>query len=71
MEYVRIRSYYNGKFTGCEHLYMGTNQVTALERFRKEYPEHNKCILIAEAYDSELPENKAHFAACVRCGCTH
>lgn len=71
MKYVRIRSYYNGEFTSCEHLYTGTNQVDAIARFRKEYPEHDNCILIAEAYDSEKPENKSHFAACVNCGCVH
>ena len=72
MKYVRIRSYYqNGKFTSCEHLYAGTNQVEALEKFREEYPEHDNCILIAENYDSEKPEHKEHFAACLRCGCVH
>ena len=71
MKYVRITSYFNGRFTTCEHLYAGTNQVEALERFRSEYPEHNECILIAENYDSDKPENKAHFAACLSCGCVH
>lgn len=71
MKYIRVASYLNGKFTGCEHLYLGNSQVDALERFRKEYPEHKKCILIAENYDSEAEENKSHFAACLNCGCVH
>lgn len=71
MQYVRVKSYLNGKFTGCEHLYLGYDQSAALKRFRKEYPEHDSCILIAENYDSEREENKAHFSACLRCGCVH
>lgn len=71
MQFVRIRSYLDGTFTGCEHLYMGNDQVKALERFRAEYPEHEKCIIVAENYDSEKEENKAHFAACLRCECVH
>ena len=71
MVYTRIKSYYNGEFTSCEHLYLGNNQVEALEKFRKEYPEHDKCILIAEKYDSEEERNKEHFKACMRCGCVH
>ena len=69
MKYIRVKSYFNGEFTSCEHLYLGNNQVDALERFRKEYPEHDKCILIAENYESE--EHKEHFASCLRCGCVH
>lgn len=70
MEYVRLRSYYpDGRFTNCEHLYFGNNQVKALEWFRKEYPEHYNCIVVAEHYESE--ENKEHFSACKRCGCVH
>jgi len=71
MQYVRVTSYSNGKFTGCEHLYFGASQANALEKFRQEYPEHAECILIAENYDSEAEANKAHFAACLRCGCVH
>ena len=69
MKYTRIRSYFNGEFTSCEHLYLGDNHVTALERFRREYPEHDKCTVIAETYESD--EHKEHFAACLRCGCVH
>lgn len=70
MQYVRIRSYLpSGEFTSCEHLYLGNNQVDALERFRSEYPEHDHCILVAENYDSE--EHKEHFEACLNCGCVH
>ena len=71
MIYVRIKSYLNGKFTGCEHLYLGNNHVNALDKFRKEYPEHDSCILIAESYDSEDERNKEHFQACLNCGCVH
>ena len=71
MLYTRIKSYYNGEFTGCEHLYLGNNQVKALEKFRKEYPEHNDCILIAERYDSEDERNAEHFKICLSCGCVH
>jgi len=72
MMYVRIKSYYqDGKFTGCEQLYFGNDQVKAIERFRKDYPAHNECILVAENYDSEDPKNKEHFAVCVRCGCVN
>lgn len=71
MKYIRVRSYHNGEFTTCEHLYAGATQTEALVRFRKEYPEHDECVLIAENYDSEDPKNKAHFAACVNCGCVH
>ena len=72
MIFTRVRSYYqNGKFTSCEQLYYGNNQVTALERFRNDYPEHNNCILVAETYDSDDEKNKEHFAICKRCGCVN
>lgn len=72
MNFVRIKSYYqNGKFTNCEHLYIGSDQVKSLERFRKEYPEHDNCILVAEHYDSEDLENIEHFKICSKCGCVH
>ena len=69
MKYVRVRSYHNDKYTGCDHLYLGNNQAEALERFRKEYPEHDECILIAEYFDSE--EHKELFTAFLNCGCVH
>lgn len=71
MQYIRIRSYFHGEFTGCEHLYLGNSQVDALARFRREYPEHAECVLIAENYDSEAEKNKSHFIACLNCGCVH
>ena len=71
-EYVRVKSYYqDGRFTSCEHLYFGNNQVKALERFRAEYPEHDSCILVAETIDADAPENREYFAVCFRCGCVH
>lgn len=71
MIYVRIKSYLNGQFTGCDHLYLGNDHVKALVRFRKEYPEHKNCILVAETYDSEADKNKEHFNVCLSCGCVH
>ena len=72
MEFVRIKTYFTGgKFTGCEHLYLGNSQTKAIEKFRREYPEHNECIVVAEAYNSEDQKNKEHFEACSRCGCVH
>lgn len=71
MIYTRIKSYHNGEFTTCEHLYLGENTVEALEKFRAEYPEHYKCVLIAERYDSEAEKNREHFKACLNCGCIH
>lgn len=67
--YIRVRSYLDQKFTGCEHLYSGDNQVKALEMFRKEYPEHDQCILIAENYNSD--DHPDHFKACQACDCVH
>ena len=72
MIYTRIRSYYpSGEFTGCEHLFHSSNHAEALAWFRKEYPEHKDCIVIAETYDSESNKNAEHFKACLRCGCVH
>lgn len=69
MEYTRIRSYYdNGQFTGCEHIY-ARDQQKAIEWFRKDYPAHKMCLLVAEAYDPE--DDPAHFEACKACGCVH
>lgn len=66
---LRVKSYLNGKFTGAEQLYLGTDQAKSLARFRAAYPEHDKCILVAEPYESD--DNKEHFAACLRCGCVN
>lgn len=71
MIYTRIKSYYNGKFTNCEHLYFGNNHSDALRKFRQEYPEHKNCVLIAETYDSEDEKNTEHFKSCLNCGCVH
>ena len=71
MMYVRIKSYYqSGKFTSCEHLYPGNDQVKALERFRRNYPEHNDCILVAETIDDEDPKiDEEYIHIFYRCGC--
>ena len=70
MIYTRIKSYRDGELL-AEHLYLGDSQVKAIERFRKEYPEHNDCIVVAERYDSEDEKNKEHFRICCQCGCVH
>lgn len=70
MEYVRVRSYYEGKWNGTEHLYATDNQSKALERFKQDYPQYaGTCILVAETIDSE--ENQEWFKACQRCGCVN
>lgn len=72
MQYVRMRSYSpDGKFTACEHLYPGSDHVAALEWFRGTYPEHDKCIIVAESYESDDPKNAEHFEVCKCCGCVH
>lgn len=71
MLYTRIKSYLNGEFTGCEHLYLGNDHVKSLIRFRKEYPEHKDCILLAETIDSENPKYKDYIETCSNCGCIH
>lgn len=72
MQYVRIRSYYpDGRFTFCEHLYSGADHVSAILRFRSEYPAHHNCILVAETIDADDPKNKEYFSVCLRCGCVH
>lgn len=70
MEFVRITSHLNNRLV-CEQLYLAESHVKAIERFRREYPEHANCIVIAENYDSDDPKNKEHYAACVRCGCVN
>lgn len=72
MKYVRIRSYReNGEFTTCEHAFGGDNQVKALERFRREYPEHKDCILVAETIDDQDEDWKEWFRIARGCGCVH
>ena len=70
MKYIRITSH-RGKELLAEHLYFTDSQVKAIERFRKEYPEHKDCIVVAEDYESEDPKNKEHFRVCLNCGCVH
>ena len=69
-DYIRIRVYDDGKYVG-EHLYKGDSQVRAIERFRTDMPELDRCILVAENYDSTDPESKEHFEVCKQCGCVH
>lgn len=70
MKYIRITSHKDGRLL-AEHLYFTDSQVKAIERFRKEYPEHHDCIVVAENYESDDPKHKEHFNACLRCGCVH
>lgn len=68
---TRITSYFkDGTFTTCEHLY-ARDQAKSIEWFLKDYPEHKKCIIVAEDFDETNPKNKDHFEACKRCGCVH
>lgn len=72
MKYVRVRSYYqDGKFTTCEHAYGGDNQVKALERFNREFPEHHDCIKVAETIDDKDEEWQEWFRVARNCGCVH
>ena len=72
MEFIRVKAYYqDGRFTGCEQLYIGNDQSKVLSRFHREYPEYNGCIEVAEYYNSEDPKNKEHFESCSKCGCVH
>lgn len=72
MKYVRIRSYLpNGTFTTCEHAYIGSDQSKALGRFRDEFPEHAKCILMAETIDDEDAEWLEWFKVARAFGCVH
>lgn len=69
---IRIKSYYpNGTFTYCEQLYVGENQTEALSKFRRDYPEHNTCILVAEHIDENDPKNFEYINICRRCGCVN
>lgn len=72
MKYVRIKSNFpDGTFTGCEHAYLGDNHTDALARFRKEYPEHNECIVIAQTIDADDPKWFGWIKAARDCGCVH
>lgn len=72
MMYVRIKSYQDGVFTGCEHLYSNcTTLDKGIQKFRHDYPEHESYLVIAEHYDSNEECNKEHFEMCKACGCVH
>ena len=70
MKFIRITSHRERELL-AEHLYLTDSHVKAIERFRKEYPEHKDCIVIAEDYDSDDPKNEEHFRICMNCGCVH
>ena len=70
-KFTRIKSYFrDGSFTGCEHVY-ARSQGIALEMFRKEYPEHKDCILIAETIEEDMDNQSEWFKACQKAGCVH
>lgn len=66
---TRITSFHNGKLV-AEHIY-DRDQVKAIEWFRKDYPEHKDCIVVAENYDETDPKNGEHFRVCSSCECVH
>lgn len=70
MKYVRVKSYHKDKFV-AEHAYFGDNQSAALSRFRKEYPEHHECVLVAQTIDDEDDKWIEWFRAARDCGCVH
>ena len=54
---TRVKSYLqSGEFTTCEQIYVTTNQQEALDKFKRTYPEHKDCILVAEYIDSNDTE---------------
>lgn len=67
MIYTRVRSYEKGKMV-AEWLYRTDNQVVALEKARRDYPEHERCILVAEYVDSSDEHWKEYVDVCRRCG---
>ncbi len=68
MKYVRVKSYYNGKWNGTEHLYSTCDHVYALERFKKDYPHYTgKCILVAETINGD--DSDEYIQVARRCGC--
>ena len=72
MMYVRIKSYKEGTFTGCEQMYSNCATLDeGIQKFSSEYPEHESCLVIAEHYDSTEDCNKEHFETCKACGCVH
>ena len=72
MMYVRVKCYNEGLFTGCDELYSGcTTMDDGIQKFRKQHPEHENCLVIAEWYDAEEPCNKEHFAMTQACGCVY
>ena len=68
MKHVWIRAYYKGKMVG-DHIYMGDDQVKALDRYRRDFPDHNDCICVAETINDEDPTLAEFFAVHYRCGC--
>ena len=66
---TRITSYYNGRLV-ADHIY-ARDQVKAIEWFRREYPEHKECIVVAENFDETDPKNAEFLRVASNCGCVH
>lgn len=57
MTITRVKSYtQDGKYTHAEMLFPETRQDIAIDKFKKAYPEHNDCIVVAEYFDSNDPK---------------
>lgn len=67
MKYVRIQSYFQSKLV-AEHLYYGDDHVRAIEAFRKEYPEHDSCIVVASTIEGDSQKWQEYVNVCRRCG---
>ena len=67
MKFVRVRSYLQSGELAAEQLYLGENQYEALERFRRDYPEHQNCVLVAETVDGDDPKNEEYIRVCIGC----
>lgn len=65
---TRIKSYYKEQLVG-DVLFPCDNQTMALDKYRRYHPEMKDCILVAESYDTDAPENKEHLQAFIKCGC--
>ena len=59
--FTRVTSHYDGR-TLTERIY-ACDQVEAIERFRRAYPEQKDCILVAEDFHPEDPANEDYLKA--------
>lgn len=66
MKLTRVKAYINGNFSGFEMVYFTENQAEALQRFRKEFPNMQNYILVAETLETE--KDSDFIDLCYRCG---